>query len=211
MYEKFLAAEAEKQSRIMNAAMKEFLNGFKNASTDKIVREAGISKGLLFHYFGTKENLYDYLIDYAIDTIQSEYLDMINVLQSDIFECIWQMSLLKRDVSLRFPVIFKFLASVYVDSKDCPAKIHLSRFKEMQQKMFAEIFERCDKSLFKNDIDPQKAISIIFWTLEGWADSTAANMSPEKVGQIMSEHYDSYLEEMNEYLNIFRKSFYREG
>ena len=77
-YEKFHAQDEEKQERIINAAMKEFLSGFKAAATDTIVREAGISKGLLFHYFGTKENLYNYLISHAVKTIKTEFLSLIN-------------------------------------------------------------------------------------------------------------------------------------
>ena len=42
----------EKQDRMINAALKVFaMNGYQKASTDDIVKEAGISKGLLFHYF----------------------------------------------------------------------------------------------------------------------------------------------------------------
>lgn len=210
-YQKFLAIEPEKQERIINAAMKEFLGGFKKASTDVIVRDAGISKGLLFHYFGTKENLYDFLIDYAIGIVMKEYLDLINMRQKDIFDSIWQMSLLKQDLSQRFPAIFNFLSCVYLDAKACPAKVRLNRFKEMQTKKFADIYEHCDRSLFRDDVDPQKAISLIQWALHGWADSKTDLMSPETVGEEMKEKYDLYLEEMRKYLDILRKCFYKGG
>ncbi|MCL2386915.1 MAG: TetR/AcrR family transcriptional regulator [Defluviitaleaceae bacterium] len=208
-YQKFLALEQDKQTRIINAAMKEFLAGYKHATTDAIVREAGISKGLLFHYFGTKEKLYDFLIDYAVDTVKGEYLDLINVWQKDIFDSIWQMSLLKRDVSQKFPVIFEFLASVYIDSKDCPAKVHLARFKEMQTQRFTDIYNHCDRSLFRDDVDPRKAVNIVQWSLSGWADTKAFVLSPRDVGADVAENYESYLEEMKEYLDIFRKCFYK--
>ena len=52
MNEKFFDLKKEKQDRMINAALKVFaLNGYRHASTDDIVREAAISKGLLFHYF----------------------------------------------------------------------------------------------------------------------------------------------------------------
>ncbi|MDR0271912.1 MAG: TetR/AcrR family transcriptional regulator [Clostridiales bacterium] len=207
--QKFLHLETEKRERILNAAMREFLHGFKKASTDNIVREAGISKGLLFHYFGTKENLFDFLIDYAIDIIQTQYMDLINVRQKDIFDALWQMALLKRDVSQRFPVIFEFLSGVYLDSKDCPAKQHLKKFKELQTKIYSEIYEHCDKTLFREDIDPQKVVDIVHWSLAGWADSKTVSMTPESVGTEMSENYDLYLDEMKEYLDIFHKCFYK--
>lgn len=208
-YQKFLSLETEKRERIINAAMKEFLGGFKKASTDVIVREAGISKGLLFHYFGTKENLYDFLIDYAIGVVKEEYLDLLNMRQKDIFESIWQMSLLKQDLSRRLPAIFEFLSCVYLDAKTCPAKVRLGMFREMQMKRFAEINAHCDRSLFRDDVDSDKAIQIVQWALHGWADSKTDDMSPETFGEEISEKYDLYLGELKEYLDIFRRCFYK--
>lgn len=59
MFAKFLSLDKEKQDRIINAAMKEFAQkGYDKASTNEMVKEAGISKGLLFHYFQNKKQLY---------------------------------------------------------------------------------------------------------------------------------------------------------
>ena len=59
MNEKFFDLKKEKQDRMINAALKLFAeNGYRRASTDDKVKEAGISKGLLFHYFISKIGLY---------------------------------------------------------------------------------------------------------------------------------------------------------
>lgn len=51
-----LHVNPEKKERMINSALKEFsVNTFQKASTNTIVEEAGISKGLLFHYFGNKK------------------------------------------------------------------------------------------------------------------------------------------------------------
>ena len=45
-----------KRQRILDAAIREFAeHGYDKASTNSIVKEAGIAKGLLFHYFGSKK------------------------------------------------------------------------------------------------------------------------------------------------------------
>ena len=63
MNNKFFDAAKEKQDRIINAALQVFaVNGYRHASTDEIVRIAGISKGLLFHYFGSKLGLYSFSV-----------------------------------------------------------------------------------------------------------------------------------------------------
>ena len=67
MNEKFFDLKKEKQDRMINASLKVFaMNGYAHASTDDIVREAGISKGLLFHYFVSKLGLYSFIYDYSI-------------------------------------------------------------------------------------------------------------------------------------------------
>ncbi|MFD1429984.1 TetR/AcrR family transcriptional regulator [Lacticaseibacillus mingshuiensis] len=51
--------DPEKVVRIEAAALHEFATqGFHQAKTDVIAREAQVSKGLIFHYFGSKANLY---------------------------------------------------------------------------------------------------------------------------------------------------------
>ena len=208
-HQKFMSLEEEKRERILNAAMNEFLNGYKKASTDNIVRSAGISKGLLFHYFGTKEKLYDFLVDYAIDTVQTEYIDLINTHQKDILDSIWQMSLLKQDLSIRFPTIFEFLVRVYVDDKECTAKAHLERFRQIQAKMIHDIHAQCDLSLFRDDIPAGKAIEIINMTLTAYSQQKAAQLETYQPGETVGEKYDIYLAEIKAYLDIFRACFYK--
>ena len=59
-----------KEDSIYEAAVNEFYkNGYEIGSTNSIVKEAGISKGALFKYFESKANLYIYVVDRAIDTL----------------------------------------------------------------------------------------------------------------------------------------------
>lgn len=49
----------KKMDRILKAAVKEFAsNSFKDASFNKIIREAGIGKGTLYYYFESKSDLF---------------------------------------------------------------------------------------------------------------------------------------------------------
>lgn len=51
--------ELTNRDRILNAAVAVFgEHGYEGASTNQICADAGISKGLLFHYFKSKENLF---------------------------------------------------------------------------------------------------------------------------------------------------------
>lgn len=81
MNEKELQAIKSKE-KIMSVAIEEFaINGYKAASTNVISKKANISKGLLYHYYSSKEKLYLAVIRVAIDkfkenvTIKSKSLD----------------------------------------------------------------------------------------------------------------------------------------
>ena len=212
-YSKFHALEDEKRERIINAAMKEFTNGFKAASTDTMVKEAGISKGLLFHYFGTKEGLYEYLVNYATDAITKEYFGLINTDETDILESIWQSALLKQDMARRFPAIFDFMTSVYLDTKHRPSAsqaAHMARFSEVQKRVTDGIMTRCDRGLFREDVDAQTIIEIIGYAMHGYAESKAKGNTAATAGENAREWYDKYLVEFRAYLNVFRKCFYKQ-
>jgi AcrR family transcriptional regulator len=59
--EKFFNLSTEKQQKIVDAALASFgANGYKKTSIRDIAAEAGISKAMIFHYFGTKKQLYLY-------------------------------------------------------------------------------------------------------------------------------------------------------
>ena len=68
--------EREKQAivskeKIINVALEEFaLNGYKATSTNAICKNAKISKGLLYHYYGSKEVLYLNVLQYTLDTFK---------------------------------------------------------------------------------------------------------------------------------------------
>lgn len=77
MYETFEKLPGSKKEQILQVCIEEFAqNGYKNASTNTIVKRLGISKGVLFLYFKNKRNLYLYLV---------EYLTIILV--DDFFKC----------------------------------------------------------------------------------------------------------------------------
>ncbi len=73
MNTKFFDLHKEKQDRIINGSLKIICRyGYRHASTDEIVAEAGISKGLLFHYFISKKGLVRFLYDYSAHYVLDE-------------------------------------------------------------------------------------------------------------------------------------------
>ena len=201
--EKFMSLESGKRDRIINAAMSEFRYGYAKASTDTIVQKAGISKGLLYHYFGTKEGLYSFLVSYAVDLMQKDYFDMMDLGQRDILEGFWQTSLLKRDITEQYPFIYDFMYGVYLYKSDIP-NVEISEMYAKSQKTIEEdLFNRFDTQLLRDDVDPKMALAIISWTMDGFFDAF-------KNGVLMeNQNYDQFLEGLRGFLDILRKCFYK--
>lgn len=64
----FWALPKERQNEIINTAMSIFAKlGYKKASTNDIAQAIGVSKSMIFHYFGTKKQLYLYLVNCTCD------------------------------------------------------------------------------------------------------------------------------------------------
>ena len=119
MISKFLKLEPEKRERILNAAISEFAQkGYKNASTNEIVKEAGISKGLIFHYFKNKKQLYFYLYDYLMEIMAEEYFQESWLDEKDFFKKMRMASLAKLELYRRHPLIFKFFLTAYAETDD---------------------------------------------------------------------------------------------
>ena len=74
--EKKQQLETERRSQIQSAALQMFFEkGYKNTSMNDISAKAGISKGLIYHYFKNKEDLF-----FSLQEMLQDCLDEIEVL-----------------------------------------------------------------------------------------------------------------------------------
>ncbi len=203
---KIMSLDPEKRDRILNAAMKEFAQGYKHASTDNIVRQAGISKGLLFHYFKTKKDLFLFLHDYAMKVALTEFFDLINLEQRDILERWRQIALLKIDLVHKYPAIFAFISAVYMKENDETAAEVIQRRAAFSEGVYDQLFYDVDTSIFREDIDPKHAIDVIVYTIEGYA---AREADPEKNIEDYEPEYDRMLKQVDAYIALLRKCLYK--
>jgi TetR/AcrR family transcriptional regulator len=75
-----------KQKSIIDASVNEFANnGFKNASVNKIVEKAGISKGSLFNYFKSKNLLFDHIYAIALREVKTYLAKVRDESENDDF------------------------------------------------------------------------------------------------------------------------------
>lgn len=203
---RILSMPEDKRERVINAAMKEFCKGFRNASTDVIAANAGVSKGLLFHYFGTKAGLYRYTVSYALDKMSSKYINLINTSKQDLLERIWQMAQLKREISYQYPDLFEFMTYAYINSYGDESDPFTKQLKPIMENAFAAVYGNADSGLFKEGVDPAMAVNIVRWTLEGYSKSIQLQ---DRSYEEIQQEYDRYLAETRKYLELLKALLYR--
>jgi len=204
MYSKFLNIKLEKQQYILNAAMKEFAGkGFDNASTNVIVKEAGISKGLLFHYFKNKKGLFLFLYDYCIELYINEFYKKINMDEKDIFIKLRQCMLIKLELIMQSPKIFSFIEVAYKEkSKNLKSDLELIN-EELMTNNYNKIFENIDTSNFKEGLNIEKCINIIIWTIDGFGIQEMKKKKSNK------KEYEKVFAEAEVYMDVLKNCFYK--
>ena len=101
--------DSERRDAILNAALKEFsIQGYDNASTNIIAKEAGISKALMFHYVSSKQELFLVVYDYFSDLMEKEYFKLMNYDEKDIFDRLRQSYVLQIALLEKYPWITEF-------------------------------------------------------------------------------------------------------
>jgi len=69
-FESFEKLPKEKKTVILKSGVAEFSQkSYADVSTDKITKNCGISKGLLFHYFGSKKEFYLYCLNQSLEKL----------------------------------------------------------------------------------------------------------------------------------------------
>ena len=200
---KFQSLESEKQERIINAALKEFAkNGYDKASTNEIVKEAEISKGSLFNYFNNKKELYLFLLDYVTEMIEKIYSE-VNWDERDFFERMKQLGFVKFKVYKKLPQAFSFLKAL---SHEDAAEVK-SEIKKVGNDVISRGMERgyqnIDWTKFREDIDREKMINIINWTMLNFAEQYMDSVdSIEEVGMEVFSESDGYFD-------ILKRCFYK--
>ncbi|XXM72513.1 TetR/AcrR family transcriptional regulator [Lysinibacillus sphaericus] len=204
---KTLNIDTEKEDRIINAATKVFAeNGYKRASTNAIVKEAGISKGILFHYFNSKKELYLSLYEHLSDMFAEKIYEQLDMEERDIFEIIRNVSVIKFEFFSTYPDLINFLNSAFHES-DPDVKEDIDNIREnLTVSSFSKLFSNIDAGKFREGIDVGKAIQVIYWTFEGFANQQQTKVSSMSVADIYKE---DILAELDSYTELLKTSFYK--
>lgn len=201
--DKFFNLSIEKQNVIINAALRTFgANGYKKASVSDIAAAAGISKAMVFHYFGTKKALYLYLIDLCGTIMMNEVNEKFDESITDFFDRIKMSTSIEISVMKKHSAIPSFLTSVYFE-KDEEVKNDIKAILESGEDFRNRIaFDGVDTSKFKDEVDLKLLMKMLSWIADGYAKQLSDKPAID---------FDAMLEEFNKCLDMLKNNFYKEN
>lgn len=96
---------------IVDAAIKEFsCNGFTGASVDQIAVTAGVAKGTLYYHFTSKEEIFNFIIQYGMELLTSE-VDLVIKKETDLVEALREMCIIQLRIVHENKDFFKVVMS----------------------------------------------------------------------------------------------------
>lgn len=191
--------ETEKHNQIMTAAATLFAKqGYKKTTIDEIVVKAGISKGLFYHYFKNKKELYIHLYNSYIDIFSDSIRNKVDITETDFFERMKQIAHIRIDFVTEYPALWDFLFLAYYEENPDIAPLIKEKNETLLQTSYAGSAANIDWSKLKKGISPDKAIEVITWIAEGFV---------RKISHMQSSYLENYYE-FDEYIEFLKNGMY---
>jgi AcrR family transcriptional regulator len=204
--EKFLKLNSEKQRKMLQAICEEFTeHSYEDASTNRIVDKAGISKGTLFNYFGCKEGMYHALLRYVLDFFKGYAIDGCFETGDFIERC-----RLLADMDMRIyqeaPYMINFFATIFTaDQTQIPADI-TEAIGILLSDAMEKLYDDVDYSLFRTDVDATILMKMIRFTFDGYMKEIMVKMQMDGLTAVTMEAFmvDYYI-----FLKEMKKIYYK--
>jgi AcrR family transcriptional regulator len=178
-----------RRTALITAAISEFATaGYLAASTNHIVEAAGVSKGLLFHYFGDKKGLYIGAVQACITEVMRRFDERLGPTSPDLFERLRQYTLAKWSLIEKDPMIFAFLQEAMTDPPEDLRDALLASTAEITASTYQRLFQDIDTSAFRPGVTVEQAMLLLSWTFDGLGKqyTTILRQQPLDLGSVRS-------------------------
>ena len=205
MKQGFFHLSPEKRDSIISASLAEFgAHDFDAASLDRIVAAAGISKGGLYEYIASKEDLYIFCMEKTWSSLYRFITEQVSLartpLPSDVLERFMTVSRIAIEWYLRNPEMLGLIVHI----ARLPRDVLAQKAEAVFERHFAEVFSALDASHLAYPLE--QITDLIKWLLAKTRKDVmleiAAGRSPEEVRRI-------YLDEWSFFCSVLGKGVYR--
>lgn len=172
----FFEIDEQKRKMILDASLTEFsMRGYTAGSTNQIAQSTGISKGSLFTYFSTKEDLYLYLLDEVIQQFLGSMSECEAELPKEMFQRIIKYAEHELSWHMEHPRESMLIVQAFIkNGSEISQKVE-AKYGDKEQNSYYLVMEGVDMSNLKGD--RQVILNIIKWTLTGLQESITSRMT----------------------------------
>ncbi|MBF1295394.1 MULTISPECIES: TetR/AcrR family transcriptional regulator [Parvimonas] len=197
----------DKKQMIINKGIKIFSEfSFVEAKTDLIVKEAGISKGLLFYYFDNKKNFYLYLLNYAVDLL-TQNLECKTYY--DFFDNIFSIMDKKCNLIKKYPNETKFLNMASKETSKEVDKEIKDIFSEYHKKSNEKLKKQISNSIkifnLRKDIDHELVVDALSLYIDAIVIKYL-NLYQDNPMDLF-DNYDEFKNSISKYLGLMLNGF----
>ena len=202
MNDKFFDLKKEKQDKMINGAMQVFaLKGYKLASTDDMVKVAGVSKGLWFHYFVNKAGLYTFVADYCVKYLNMELAVNLSSSKTDYFDILYTIEETKAGISKIYPYAPLMIQAMEDENDEEIAEVTKSKIEPYLEKV-NEALSAFDEGKLSKHVKRSMLDMTVGFTIKGIREKAYSN------GEFDAE---KYLLELKEYFEMMKNTVYVDG
>lgn len=172
--EKFLALPKEKQDTIVEAGYACFAQmGYKKASVADIAAKAGISKAMIFHYFGSKKNMYFFLMERASEEFEQILSEYGIPKEADCFDRLMAENKCKCLMLKKHPAIIAFLLSIFAEEDEEVKAKQKELFWQRKNSLEVQGIDPKECLRFKEGVNPRLVIHLVTNYVENIARKAA--------------------------------------
>ena len=147
----FQNLKEDKKNRIIDAALEEFsTRPFNEASITNIVKNADISRGSFYQYFGNKENIYKYLVNFLYAKHREELVSLLIENAGQLYPSLLKFyenyidDLFESRYFAFYKNTFRYVNHYLIGDEGVLSLRNQSTNREEQQKKFIEIVDMND-------------------------------------------------------------------
>ena len=208
MIDQFEKLPASEQQMIIKVCIEEFGDkGYERASTNTIVKNAGIPKGTLFYFFENKKNLFLYLVDHAVDRYVNFVESHTENLPQDLFDRMLYMVEVRMRFAVHAPYLYRFFFRTLLNVSD-ELKVDMqNRFKFYAAANRNLMTEGLDISRLREGVSVDQVMELLSYFMEGLLASHTENLAKLNADQSLA-YVEKLLEEWTIYFEMLKRGVY---
>ena len=177
--------EPTAKERILAAALEEFATrGYEAASTNAIAAKAKVAKGLVFHHFGSKEQLLEVLFEQEVNRLIELVFAMEGPMSPDLFERLHQLSMRKIELTRQHPLTSDFILVAITEAPPALKLKLAQRQAEFMKTAWPRVVEGLDASRLAPGVTLMDAIETLTLMSEGLEKQLSALMKARQLSMV---------------------------